>query len=149
MKLKRIVIAVMAMVMMLCSTVMAAEGGKLDIKLTDTDLLPGSVKIQIIDTNTEQKYEVNLKRTNGYHQKISLPASDYRIDGKETKDDTSFDVAVGETTKISLDSQSTQGRSFSDGAIKMIRKNKTNILLLVIVAIGMAVVKKKEDDIKG
>ena len=50
MKLKRIVIAVMAMVMMLCSTVMAAEGGKLDIKLTDTDLLPRSVKIQIIDT---------------------------------------------------------------------------------------------------
>ena len=67
MKLKRIVIAVMAMVMMLCSTVMAAEGGKLDIKLTDTDLLPRSVKIQIIDTNTEQKYEVNLKRTNGCH----------------------------------------------------------------------------------
>lgn len=153
MKLKRIVIAVMAMVMMLCSTVMAAEGGKLDIKLTDTDLLPRSVKIQIIDTNTEQKYEVNLKRTNGYHQKISLPASDYRIDGTETKDyvldDTSFDIAVGETTKISLDSQSTQGRSFSDGVIKMIRKNKTNILLLAIVAIGMAVVKKKEDNIKG
>ena len=114
MKLKRIVIAVMAMVMMLCSTVMAAEGGKLDIKLTDTD---------------------------------------YRIDGTEAKDyvldDTSFDIAVGETTKISLDSQSTQGRSFSDGVIKMIRKNKTNILLLAIVAIGMAVVKKKEDDIKG
>ena len=122
MKLKRIVIAVMAMVMMLCSTVMAAEGGKLDIKLTDTDLLPRSVKIQIIDT-TETK--------------------DYVLD------DTSFDIAVGETTKISLDSQSTQGRSFSDGVIKMIRKNKTNILLLAIVAIGMAVVKKKEDDIKG
>ena len=77
-----------------------------------------------------------------------MPASDYRIDGTETKDyvldDTSFDIAVGETTKISLDSQSTQGRSFSDGVIKMIRKNKTNILLLAIVAIGMAVVKKKK-----
>lgn len=130
-----------------------SRGWKIGYKLTDTDLLPRSVKIQIIDTNTEQKYEVNLKRTNGYHQKISLPASDYRIDGTETKDyvldDTSFDIAVGEITKISLDSQSTQGRSFSDGVIKMIRKNKTNILLLAIVAIGMAVVKKKEDDIKG
>lgn len=150
MKLKKIVIAVMAMVMMLCSTVMAADGGTLDIKLTDTDLLPGSVKVQIVDTNTEQKYEVALKRTNGYHQKISLPASDYHINGEEVKDyvikDTDFDIAVGETTSISLDSQSTQGTSISDGIIKMIRKNKVNILLLVAVAVGMVVVKKKEED---
>ena len=38
------------------------------------------------------------------------------IDGTEDKryvlDDTSFDIAVGETTKISLDSQSTQEDHF-------------------------------------
>lgn len=142
----------MAMVMMLCPTVMAAEGGTFDIKLTDTDLLPRNVTVKISDTDTMEQYEIELKRTNGYHQKVSLPAGSYHIHGEKTKDyvieDVDFDITIGETTTEILDSQSTKGDSFSDSAVKMIRKNKTNILLLVVVCIGMAVVKKKEEDIK-
>lgn len=135
-------------VWILGSSMVFAAGGKLNLKLEDTDLLPREVVIQIVNRDTSQRYRMKLTRMDGYQQEVSLPSGSYYTEEKlgdgYTLKAQSFDIGVDATERVKIDTGSSEGSGVKDTAVKMVRKNMVTILLIMGTAIGLGVVKKKQ-----
>lgn len=129
--------------------VLAAGTGFLNVRLTDTDLLPKKVTMTVVDRNTMEKYNIQLSRMDGYHRKVELPAGSYYTEPISEKDfeieTHDFDIGVDSTKKLEINTNSTVGAGIIDSTSKIIRKSKITIFLIMLTAAGLAILKKKEE----